>query len=149
MQAPQIGNVNLRNSVFEIWVDLCFETFGVKRTLGNRLIQLSLCMIFMMTSSNGNIFRATGHLCGEFTGHRWIPRTKASDAELWCLLWSAPEWGWWFEIPIRSLWRHRNVWYIFGHYSSCVTRNVNLNQMSKFYATIFLEYIQFYNSHSA
>ena len=22
---------------------------------------------------------------------RWIPRTKASDAELWCLLWSAPE----------------------------------------------------------
>ena len=24
----------------------------------------------MMTSSNGNIFRATGHLCGEFTGHR-------------------------------------------------------------------------------
>ena len=25
----------------------------------------------MMTSSNGNIFRVTGHLCGEFTGHRW------------------------------------------------------------------------------
>ena len=22
---------------------------------------------------------------------RWIPHTKASDAELWCLLWSAPE----------------------------------------------------------
>ena len=37
------------------------------------------------------IFRVTGHLCGEFTGHRWIPRTKASDAELWCFLWSAPE----------------------------------------------------------
>ena len=36
----------------------------------------------MMTSSNGNIFRVTGHLCGEFTGLRWIPRTKASDAEL-------------------------------------------------------------------
>ena len=45
----------------------------------------------MMTSSNGNIFRVTGHLCGEFTGPRWIPHTKASDAELWCLLWSAPE----------------------------------------------------------
>ena len=38
---------------------------------------------WLMTSSNGNIFRVTGHLCGEFTGHRWIPRTKASDAELW------------------------------------------------------------------
>ena len=24
-------------------------------------------------------------------GLRWIPRTKASDAELWCFLWSAPE----------------------------------------------------------
>ena len=46
---------------------------------------------YMMTSSNGNIFRVTGHLCGEFTGPRWIPHTKASDAELWCLLWSAPE----------------------------------------------------------
>ena len=43
----------------------------------------------MMTSSNGNIFRVTGHLCGEFTGPRWIPHTKAR--ELWCLLWSAPE----------------------------------------------------------
>ena len=32
-----------------------------------------------MTSWNGNIFRVTGPLCGEFTGHRWIPLTKASD----------------------------------------------------------------------
>ena len=30
-------------------------------------------------------FRDTGHLCGEFTGDRWIPRTKANDAELWCV----------------------------------------------------------------
>ena len=29
-------------------------------------------------------------LCGEFIGHRWIPRIKASCAELWCFLWSAP-----------------------------------------------------------
>ena len=27
-------------------------------------------VIVMMTSSNGNIFRVTGPLCGEFTGHR-------------------------------------------------------------------------------
>ena len=44
----------------------------------------------MMTLSNGNIFRITGLLCREFTGHRWIPRTKASDAELWSFLWSVP-----------------------------------------------------------
>ena len=37
----------------------------------------------MMTSSNGNIFCITGPSCGEFTGHRWIPLTKASDVELW------------------------------------------------------------------
>ena len=68
----------------------------------------------MMTSSNGNIFRVTGHLCGEFTGPRWIPRTKASDAELWCFLWSAPYsnkwlskqwWCWLFETPSSPLWR--------------------------------------------
>ena len=41
----------------------------------------------MMTSSNGNIFRV---IC-EFTGHWWIPSQKASDSELWCFLWSAPE----------------------------------------------------------
>ena len=34
----------------------------------------------MIRSSPGNIFRVTGRLCGTFTGHRWIPITKASDA---------------------------------------------------------------------
>ena len=72
----------------------------------------------MMTSSNGNIFRVTGHLCGEFTGPRWIPRTKASDAELWFFLLtdlrlnkrlSKQSWGWWFETLSRPLWRHCNV----------------------------------------
>ena len=45
----------------------------------------------MVASSNGSIFRVTGPLWGESTGHRWIPLTKASDAELWCFLWIAPE----------------------------------------------------------
>ena len=38
----------------------------------------------MMTSSDGKMFRVTGNLCVKFTGHRWIPHTKASDAEHWC-----------------------------------------------------------------
>ena len=50
-----------------------------------------LCTTILMTSSNGIIFCVTGPLCGEFTGQRWIPRTKVSDAELWCFLWSVPE----------------------------------------------------------
>ena len=57
----------------------------------------------------------TGQLCGEFTGHRWISRTKASDAELWCFLdlrlnkrLSKKSLGWWFETPSRPLLRHCN-----------------------------------------
>ena len=34
------------------------------------------CIHCMMTSSNGNNFRVTGPLCGEFTGDRWIPLTN-------------------------------------------------------------------------
>ena len=71
---------------------------------------------YMMTSSNGKSFRVTGHWCGEFTGPRWIPCTKASDAEL-CFFFfdlrpnkrlSKQSWGWWFETPSRPLWRHRS-----------------------------------------
>ena len=71
--------------------------------------------LIMMTSSNGNIFSATGPLYGEFTGHRWIPLTKASNAELWCFIWSVSEQTLskqsrrrWLEMPLHSLWRHCN-----------------------------------------
>ena len=50
-----------------------------------------------------------------FTGHRWIPLTKTSDAELWFFLWSMPQHRLskqsrrrWFQTPSRSLWRHCN-----------------------------------------
>ena len=60
-----------------------------------KFTECTLCAVsrcrYMMTSSNGNIFRVTGHLCGEFTGPRWILHTKASEAEFWCFLWSASE----------------------------------------------------------
>ena len=60
---------------------------SISRTIGN---QSNPCQKDMMTSSNGNISRVTDPLYGKFTGDRWIPLTKASDAELWCFLWS--EW---------------------------------------------------------
>ena len=47
--------------------------------------------VAMMTSSNGNISVLLDICAGKFTGPRWIPRTKASDAEFWCFLWSASE----------------------------------------------------------
>ena len=64
-----------------------YNTYGLihpeSLICSSRRIRIFGNLILMMTSSNGNIFRVTGPLCGEFTGHRWIPRTKASDAELW------------------------------------------------------------------
>ena len=64
------------------WRPFCFGLQCNIHTLFRYVYCQSLAI--MMTSSNGNIFRVTGHFCGEFTGHRWIPRTKASYAELWC-----------------------------------------------------------------
>ena len=59
--------------------------------------------ITVMTSSNGNIFRVTGHLYGKFIGLRWIAITKASDAELWCFLIN----GWVNNNEAGDLRRHR------------------------------------------
>ena len=72
-------------------------------------------LLCMMTSSNGKIFRVTGPLCGEFTGHRWVPAQRpvarcfdvVFDLRLNELLNKQPS-GWWFETPSRSLWRHCN-----------------------------------------
>ena len=71
--------------------------------------------IYMMTSSNGNIFRVTGPLCGEFTGPGEFPTqrpvTQSFDVFFDLRLnkpLSKQPWGWWFETLSRSLWRHRN-----------------------------------------
>ena len=80
------------------------HTRSLKLTLSSYILRSTKCM---MTSLNRNIFRVTGHLCGEFTGDRWIPRTKASDSELWCFLRSAP-WinGWVNNREAGDLRRH-------------------------------------------
>ena len=75
----------------------------------------------MMTSSNGNSVRVTGLLCGEFTGHKWIPLTEASDAEVW---WfnlrlnkrlNTQSWGWWFETSSHPLWHHCDGKFVFPY----------------------------------
>ena len=71
---------------------------------------------YMMTSSNGNIFRVTGPLCGEFTGPGEFPTQRPVtrsfdvffDLRLHKRLSKEP-WGWWFETPSWSLWRQCNV----------------------------------------
>ena len=70
----------------------------------------------MMTSSNENIFRVTGHLCGEFTGHREFPAQRPVtrsfdvfyDLRLIKRL-SKQWWGWWFETPSYPLWHYCNA----------------------------------------
>ena len=69
----------------------------------------------MMMSSKRNVFRFTGHLCGEFTGHRWIPAqrpvTRSFDVFFYLRLnkrLSKQSWGWWFETPSCPYLRHNN-----------------------------------------
>ena len=71
--------------------------------------------ITVMTSSNGNIFRVTGPLCGEFTGPGEFPTqrpvTRSFDAFFELRLnkrLSKQPWGWWLETPSWSLWRQCN-----------------------------------------
>ena len=70
----------------------------------------------MMTSSNGNIFRVIGPLCGEFTGPGEFPTqrpvTRSFDVYFDLRLnkrLSKQPWGWWFETLSWSLCRHCNV----------------------------------------
>ena len=71
----------------------------------------------MMTSPNGDIFRVTGYLCGEFTCHRCgefpaqNPVTRSFDVFFDRGLnkrMSKQRWGWWFDTPSHPLWRHNN-----------------------------------------
>ena len=71
--------------------------------------------LYMMTSSNWNIFRVTGPLCGEFTGPGEFPTqrpvTRSFDVFFDLRLnkrLSKHSWGWWFETLSWSLWRHHN-----------------------------------------
>ena len=70
----------------------------------------------MMTPSNGNIFRVTGHLCGEFTGPGEFPtqRPVTRSFEVFFDLrlnkrLRKQSWGWWFETTSRPLWRQCNA----------------------------------------
>ena len=73
----------------------------------------SKCMI---APSYGNIFRVNGHLCGVFTGPRWIPAQRPVtrsfdvffDLRLNKML-SKQSWGRWFEPLSCPLWRHSNA----------------------------------------
>ena len=71
----------------------------------------------MMTSSNGNILRVTGPLCGEFTGPGEFPTQRPVTQSFNVFFDLRPNkqlsiqpWGWWFRTPSWSLW-HSVMYY--------------------------------------
>ena len=86
---------------------------------GSCLVQVMACLVpsnYMMSSSNGSIFRVTGPLCGEFTGPGEFPAQRPVtrsfdvffDLRPYKRLSKQPR-GWWFQTPSWSLWRQCNV----------------------------------------
>ena len=73
--------------------------FGLRLT--KQSSKQSRCRLF--ETPNGNIFRVTGPLCGEFYVFFDLRLNNR---------FSKQSWGWWFDTPPRSLWRHRNEWWL-------------------------------------
>ena len=81
------------------------------------------CRTHSDMTSNGNIFRVTGHLCGEFTGEfpaqRPVTRSFGVFFELRLNKRLSKQLrGWWFETLPSPLWRHCND-KCYVHTSNC------------------------------
>ena len=118
----------IRRKKWMLWADEIWGDFSVRWSLHGLSMRApvthirrpwsgsSLYQMSMMTSSNGNIFRVTGHLCGnspvpgEFPAQRPVPRSfdVFFDVRLNKGL-NKQSSGWWFETLSRPFWRHRNV----------------------------------------
>ena len=96
------------------WQHIDFNTFVTTNSILCRSYQLWIIVGIMTTSSKGNIFRVTGHLCGEFTGEFPAQRPVTRSFDVFCDLrlnkrLIKQSWGWWFETLSRPLWRYCNV----------------------------------------
>ena len=80
-------------------------------------------VLVIMTSSNRYIFRVTGPLRWESTGHRWIPLTKVSDAELLMFFICAWTNGWANYRSAVYLRRHHD------HYGVTVINSYAITQL--------------------
>ena len=96
-----------------------------------------------MTSSNRNIFRVTGPLCGEFTGPGEFPTQRPVTQSFYvffdlCLnkRLSKRSWGRWFETLSWSLWRHSNGLRVAGNWYSPFLFAVNINCDMNYYQLI-------------
>ena len=107
-----------------------------------------------MTSSNGNIFRVTGPLCGEFTGPGEFPTqrpvTRSFDVFFDLRLnkrLSKQPWGWWFETPSWSLWRQCNE-YDYNSSQGHHPLNRHLEHISSWHQSITLQSTRHGSNHA-
>ena len=103
-----------RNVFFTMFMSFSTEVLWLHVHIGN-WTHIREIATSMMTSSNGNIFRVAGPLCGEFTGPGEFPAqrpvTRSFDVFFDLRLnkrLSKQPWVWWFETPSWSLWRQCN-----------------------------------------
>ena len=110
-----------------------------------------------MTSSNGNIFRVTGSLCGEFTGTDEFPAQRPVTRSFDVFFDLRPNKrlskqsrGCWFETHSRPLWRQRNVYLLsigcrWVIYSQLVEEEIHTDwtalQYCCFTATIYVKVV--------
>ena len=145
-----------KKKVHEYWTSVTFPSFPAGETW-IRTFMLSDCYLHlwmiclrvlsfatMMTSSNGNIFSVTDPLCGEFTGHRWIPRLRPVTQSFDVLFdlrlnkrLSKQSRGWLSKTPSGSLWRHCYEFYLLQHLPY-VLRSILINTGLKYIFSVSL-----------
>ena len=107
------------------YTDVIWRSWRLKSLMTRSFLQQIVChatwltwqqsrVECMMTTSNGNIFRVTSLLWGEFTGEFPSQRPVTRSFYVFFDLYlnkqlSKQSWGWWFETPSRPLWRNSNV----------------------------------------
>ena len=80
---------------------------NLKQTRSSKQKNGDFIRSYMMTSSNGSIFRIAGLLCGEIPAQRPVTRSFDVFFDLRLKQQLSKQWRRrWFETPSRSLWRH-------------------------------------------
>ena len=101
---------------------------GQPVTNPDRSLEIAIGFIYiyifeMMTSSNWNIFRVTGHLCGEFTGHRrriiWFHEVCCPYVEWVRASW---KWMWTWWCWIQTLY---TLWDIVSKYVTVISQGIH------------------------
>ena len=102
--AGDLGRHRSHYDVIAMTLRLLYDSSNVNKVIDKNMVKCPKWIHAHDDVIKWKHFRVTGPLCGEFTGHRWIPLTKTSDAEVWCFLWIT---GWVNNHEAGHLRRHR------------------------------------------